>query len=156
MRWPRHGATLPCRPRTLERRTGCRSQALASEGLAGLVNTVWRIDGYEDVLRAVSESKPVTYEVDNPHARVDLHFYLRRMTAYANALGVAMWQRFDDFERAILLPVWEFSVPYAMVTNASWVFALKFWVNLLTEPPASHSEMNDRVEQEAAKAAPNA
>jgi hypothetical protein len=133
-----------------------RSQALASEGLAGLVNTVWRIDGYGDILRAISESEPVTYEVDDPNARVDLRGYLRCMTAYADALGVAMSQRFDEFKRAILLPVWEFSPQYAMVTNKSWTFELKFWGNLLTEQSVSHSEMNHRIQEEATTAPPEA
>jgi hypothetical protein len=125
-----------------------RSQATLSEGLAGLVNTVWPIEGYETVLTAVGESKPIAYDVDNPDALMDLRLYFRRMTGYAAALGVAMCERFDDFERAILTPIWAFSVPYAMATTASWTYELKFWANLLREPSLSHSAMIEQVSAE--------
>jgi hypothetical protein len=101
--------------------------ALLSIGVAKLVETVWPVHGYEAPLTAVEMSKPVTYEVDNPDALVDLRLYLRRMIAYASALGVAMWERFDEFEQAILTPIWVFDAGYGTVTSASWTYVAGLW-----------------------------
>jgi hypothetical protein len=126
-----------------------RLQATLSHRLASLAATVWPVDGYQAVRQSAAEAKPISYEIGNPDALVNLALDARRMRAYADALAVAMWNRFDDFERAILLPVWDFSPPYAMVTTASWAFVGKFWTNLLRDSPLSTSEVRQRAREEA-------
>jgi len=120
--------------------TELRNRAIASEGLTALVSAAWPVSGYEHALGAVRRAdEGRTFDIENPDAMIDLKDYARRARVTAEALAVAMSDRFDDFEDAITGPVWHLNVAASVLGSTQWVHVSALWVNLLRADPLPYS-----------------
>jgi hypothetical protein len=128
-----------------------RKNAAASEQLADLVASLWPVRGYEAALEQVAHAdahRP--FDVDNPHARVDLRDYALKTRTMAEALAVAMSARFDEFADAILGPVYQVHLGYMGAQGSNWANNADSWSNLLRAEPASQREVH-RASMESAR-----
>jgi hypothetical protein len=127
-----------------------RVSADASDRLAELVERTWPVRGYHVVLERVGgrETRRM-FDVDNPDALVNLRDYAYRMRAVADALAVALFDRFDEFEDAISGPVFAFHMKHNLLVLSDWNFATAFWSNLVSPHPVSHGEVMGSVAEES-------
>lgn len=127
-----------------------RVRADASDRLAELVERAWPVRGYDVVLERVAgrEARRM-FDVDNPDALVNLRDYAYRMRAVADALAVALFDRFDEFEDAISGPVFAFHMKHNLLVLSDWNFAAAFWSNLVSPQPISHGEVMGSLAEES-------
>jgi hypothetical protein len=119
-----------------------RANAYASEGIALLVAGIWPVDGYDAVLEQVRYAdEHRDYDPENPKALVDLKDYSRRSRVMAEGLAVALSERFEEFEDAILGPLWHYNVMNNLLTNAATAYTIPFWSNLLSAAPVAHGDV---------------
>jgi hypothetical protein len=130
--------------------------AAASDELADLVALKFPLDQpYDAVLEEVAHAEqhrvygPAQvaqaeqqrfYGPHNPNAVVDLG-YAARVRAHADALAVAMFERFDEFAEAIIGPVAGYHVVYDDVISGQWARTLRSWWPLLHPNPPSRADL---------------
>lgn len=89
-----------------ERTTQLNARANASEELGRLAELAWPVSGGREVLHFIASAKARRFfDVENPHALIDLHAYTLRAEATAEALALAIGPHYESFAAAIIGPV---------------------------------------------------
>ena len=88
------------------------------------------------------------FDPDNPNAMIDLHAYADRARATAEALALAVGERYDEFAQGIIGPLMALDLEHASGMLADWNLLGEYWSNLLSSDPLPYREIVARVAAE--------